>query len=300
LGPVPDGVEPLAFGTLDEALAWCEEQRAGLVAAAALAAGAGLNEVAWQLPAAAMSFFYRRSHWADWVSTHEIGLASARALGDRRAEAWMLNNLGMAYGIQRQEQSVACFEQALVIHRELGDLWGEGRAATNVAKAYLDLEQFPEALDAAERSLPILRQSGNLYGEGIALGDLGCACRELGRFAEAVECFQQALAIFRGLKDSDSEADVLSDLGDCHLVTGEVADAIGCYRESLSIRRDIGDRHGQAATLQRLGVAVQHAGDLAEARELLAESLALFEELGDHASSAQVREALTDGRLAAG
>jgi DNA-binding SARP family transcriptional activator len=300
LGPVPDGVEPLAFGTLDEALAWCEEQRAGLVAAVGLAAAAGLDEAAWQLPAAAMSFFYRRSHWADWVSTHEVGLASARALGDRRAEAWMLNNLGMAYGIQRQEQCVDCFEQALALYRELGDLRGEGRAATNVASAHINLRQFREALDAAERSLAILRQAGNLYGEGITLGVLGCAYRELGRFAEAIECFQQAIGIFRELNDRDSEADVLSDLGDCRLGTDEVADAISCYRESLTIRREIGDRHGQAATLKRLGTAVQHTGDLAEARELLAESLALFDELGDHASSAQVREALTTGRQVAG
>jgi len=33
---------------------------------------------AWKLPAAAMSFFHRRSHWADWTASHQVGLASAR------------------------------------------------------------------------------------------------------------------------------------------------------------------------------------------------------------------------------
>ena len=30
-----------------------------------------MHEIAWKLPAAAMSFFYRRSHWANWVTTHQ-------------------------------------------------------------------------------------------------------------------------------------------------------------------------------------------------------------------------------------
>ena len=85
------------------------------MAATRLAAASGLHELAWKLPAAAMVFYGRRSHWADWVAAHEIGLASARTVGDRLAEAWMLNNLGMAYGVQRMEESVTYLEQALDI-----------------------------------------------------------------------------------------------------------------------------------------------------------------------------------------
>ena len=128
-----------------------------------------------------MSFFYRRSHWADWVTTHQIGLASARQAGDRLGEAWMLNNLGMAYGDQRMEESVTYFEQALALYREIGDAQGETRAANNVANAYFGLGRFGEALAAAAGSLTVQRQAGSRYGEGIALDILGCACRELGR-----------------------------------------------------------------------------------------------------------------------
>jgi DNA-binding SARP family transcriptional activator len=289
LDPPPPQVRPMDFDSLDEALAWCEEERTGLVAASRLAAEWDLRDLGWKLPAAAMSFFYRRSHWADWVTTHDIGLASTRAAGNRLAEAWMLNNLGMAYGVQHSEESVRCFQQALKLCREIGDSRGETRAANNVANAYLELGRFGQALVAAQESLPVQRQAGNRYGEGIAFGILGRACCELGRFADAVEYLVQALAVVRDLGDQGTEADSLADLGEAYLGLDRVDDAVDCLRDSLSIRRHIGDRFGQGSSLRRLGHAYQISGEAGKARQVLAEAIVLFEEIGDHAEAAQTR-----------
>jgi DNA-binding SARP family transcriptional activator len=285
---------PLVFTSLEPALDWCETARADLVAAASQAASSGLHEIAWKLPAAAMSFFYRRSHWADWVATHESGLDSARMLGDRLAEAWMLNNLGMVLGLQRKEQAVGCFEEALAIYREIGDRPGQARAANNVAQACLRLSRFPEALEAARSSLVVQRQAGIRYGEGIALGNLGDACRELGRYGESTDHLERALVIFRELGDQHSEADSLSDLGDVYLTMGRLNDALSCLRASLAIWRTHGERHGQAATLSRLGLATKHAGRPEEARELLSEAHLIFAELGDFSEAAEIAAALAE------
>jgi DNA-binding SARP family transcriptional activator len=294
LDPPPPQVRPLQFASLEDALAWCEAELLALVAAARLAAEMEMHEIAWKLPAASMSFFYRRSHWADWVASHETGLAGARQSGDRLAEAWMLNNLGMAHGQQRQPEAVDCFTQALAIFRELGDLRGESRAANNVAQAYLDLGRFPEALEAAKRALPIQQRGGFRYTEGIALTALGCACRELGRFDEAVEHVQEALVIFRELGDRMVEADALSDLGEAYLGMGRADDALGSLRESLAIWAEIGDRYGQATTSQRLGVAQRRLGDDAGAQESLSEAVRLFGELGDQARATGVQKTLAE------
>ena len=294
LEPPPPGVRPLGFTTLEDAIAWCEMERAGLMAATRLAASSGLHEIAWKLPAAAMSFYYRRSHWGDWVAAHQAGLDSARALGDQRAQAWMLNNLGMAYGVQHMPECVECLQQALKLYRAVGDLRGQARVEYNVANALFDLGRYAEALEAAQRSVAMQRRVGNRYVEGLALGTVGCAHRELGQFGDAVAYFQQALAIFRDLGDLDSEADSLSDLGDTYLGMHQVDEAIACLQESLAIRRNIEDRAGQAATLQRLGNAQRDAGDLGLARGFLAEALHLHEDLGDHAKVAEIRAALSE------
>jgi DNA-binding SARP family transcriptional activator len=292
LDPVPPALHPLAFATLEEALTWCDHERAELMAATRLAAAAGLHELAWKLPAAAMVFYGRRSHWADWVAAHEIGLASARTVGDRLAEAWMLNNLGMAYGVQRMEESVTYLEQALDISRELGNGPAEAQAATNLANTYFRLGNYAEARIAAERSIDIERKVGNRFGEGIGLGILGGACRELGEFGAAIEFLQQALAISRELGERDFEAETLTDLGEAYLGLGQLADATNRLEDSLAIRESIGDRHGQAATLQRLGQAHWRAGDVGKARAQLAEAIALYDDLRDHAQAADVRAVL--------
>jgi tetratricopeptide (TPR) repeat protein len=293
--PVGDpgpGIKPLVFSSLPAALDWSEAERAGLVAATRQAAQAGLHDIAWQLPAAAMSFFYRRSHWADWVLTHQIGLASARTLGDRRGEARMLNNLGMVHGEQHREAAIGFFEQAVAIYRELGDLDGQARAAVNISTAWTHLGRFNEALEASQRSLVLQRELGRRYGEGITLSNMGWANRQLGKDEEAIACLQEALAIFRELDDKMTEADALSELGDVYLGMGRVNQAMDRLRESLRLWRDIGDRRHQAATLQRLGTALRQAGRLDEARESLAEAQSISEELGDEEQVRKIRSIL--------
>lgn len=296
LDPAPPTVQPLGFKSLEAAVKWGESEQQGVLAAIRLAADTGLNEIAWKLAAAEMSFFYRRSHWAEWVETHNIGLASARALGDRQAEAWMLNNLGMAYGLQGTEESIDCFEQALAISRELSDVWAEGRAVANLANTHYRLHRFAEARSAAERSLVIQRLAGSRYGEGIALGILGSTCEKLGDFSEAIDFLNQALAIFRELGEPDAEAETLTDLGDAFLGLGQIGEAVGRLEEALAIRWRIEDQHGQAETLHKLGQAQLRAGQPGKARDLLAEALVLLQEVRDHAQIAEVQARLSQIR----
>jgi len=292
VGSADPGIRPLTFGSPDEALKWSEDERASLVAATRQAAASGLLDIAWQLPAATMGFFYRHSHWADWITTHRIGLDSARKLADRQAEAWMLNNLGMAYGLQRSEEAIGFFEQALAIDQEIGDRRHEARATTNMATAWTHLGRFSEALEASERSLVLQREIGRRYGEGVALGNMGWAYRELGRSEEAIACIQEALTIFRELDDKMAEADSLSELGDVYLSLDRIADALHSLSESRGMWRSIGNLHGEATTLRLLGTALQRAGRLAEARESLTEAQRIFGELSDHKQVEEIRSGL--------
>ena len=292
VGAVEPGTQPLAFASLEQALDWCEAERASLVAAARQAAASGLHDIAWRLPAAAMSFYYRRSHWADWITASEVGLRSAREHGDRLAEAWMTHNLGMAYGAQDMPESVTYFEQAVAIYREIGDGPGEARAANNLAHAYVQGEHFDEALDAGQRSLALQRRAGHRYGEGITLAIVGGALRGLGRLPDAAAWFQQALVVFQELDDKDAEADALSDLGEVYLDLRRLDDALESLRQSLTIRQVIGDRHGQARSLGLLGLAWLRSGKPDEARRCMAEAERVLDEIGDHAQAAGFRAEL--------
>ena len=70
------------FASTDETLTWSRLERANLVAATRQAAAEELHDVAWKLPVAIMLCFDLHGYRAEWIATHEVALASARA--DRR------------------------------------------------------------------------------------------------------------------------------------------------------------------------------------------------------------------------
>ena len=177
------GVQPAGhFASLEEAIAWCESERAGLVAATRLAAvPRACTSIAWKLPAAAMSFYYRRSHWGDWVAAHRTGLDSARV--DRRPAGAGVDAQQSRHGLRRPAH--AGVPSAVSSRR-----WRCSRTATSAGRGPRPTSPrpmwtwaaSPRRWAAAQRSLAIQRQLGNRYLEGVALGILGRACRELGQF----------------------------------------------------------------------------------------------------------------------
>ncbi len=120
-------VTALSFAGADEALAWYDSERANLVAATRQAAGSGLHEIAWRLPAPLFLVYNSHGNWADCIATHRIALDSVRRAGNRQGEAWVLNNLGNALGVTGDPEGIGHLERSLAIRREIGDRAGERR-----------------------------------------------------------------------------------------------------------------------------------------------------------------------------
>ncbi len=296
----PDGaVEPLSFAAPDEALNWCETERTNLVVATQQAAAGGLDAVAWKLPVAALSFFNRRTYRAEWVTTHRIALASARRAGDRAAEAWVLNSLGIVYAQQCLPEAIACFEQALAIRREAGDQRGEAQAANNLANTYLLLRRFGE-LEPFQQALAIQRRLGYRFGEAVALNNLGEAYRQLGRLDESISCLDLAGQIFSAVGDAHGEGYAWHNLGQAFLQSGRVDEALDQLTRALRVRRAGGERLAEAQTLTELGRAQRAADRPEDARQSWVRALSVFEALDDQAQAGDVRAELAaiDARTA--
>jgi len=288
LEPAADSA-PLAFADVDDALAWYDSERTNLVAATRQAAGFGLDEVAWRLPAPLFTMFNRRGNWADCIATHRVALESARRAGHRPGEAWVLNNLGEALGFTRETEGIAHLEQALMIRREIGDRKGEAQTANNLADAYVILDRKDEALDLLRRALELNRETGNRYGEGVALNNLGEAFLDLGRTEEAIDCFHRANRTFAEIKVPHGVGYALHNVGRSYLWLGRDAEALEHLRQALAVHRATGDRHREAFTLRFLGVAQSRAARPAEAEVSWAQAAAIFDDLGDHAQADEIR-----------
>jgi DNA-binding SARP family transcriptional activator len=294
LGELEPGCLPLTFSTVDQALDWCESERTNLVAATRQAAGLGLYDIAWKLPVAALGFFNRRTYWEEWLVTHQIALDSVRHAGDQRGEAWVLNNIGMAFARQGSEEGIGYFKQALTIRREIGDRQGEAQAANNVAYANLLLRHFDEALRWLNLALDLQREVGNRYGEGVALNNLGEAHLELGRLDEADDWFGQALTVFREIGARAPEADTLSNLGKANADLGRITDALDYLHQAEEIHRAVGDRYGEALDLKYLGEVHRLAGRPPDAAQAWARAFTIFEMLGNAGQAHEMADRLRD------
>ena len=289
LEPVGNDPPPLGFADAEEALSWYDGERANIVAATRQASASGRHEVAWRLPAPLFIIFNSRGNWADCIATHRVALDSARQAGDRRGEAWVLNNLGDALGVTGDPEGIACLESSLTIRREIGDRMGEAQAANNVADTYLLLERTDEALDLYQRALELNREIGYRYGEGVSLVNVGWALLDLDRAGEAISYLQRARDTFADIDYVDGAGYALHILGRCYLSLRRDAEALSCLQEALSCHRASGNRRRQAATLTSLGTAQSRVGLAAEASGSWAQAMAIFTDLGDSAEADKVR-----------
>jgi DNA-binding SARP family transcriptional activator len=288
LEPVGDPA-PLSFAGVDDALSWYDSERVNLVAATRQASSVDLHEVAWRLPAPLFRIFETRGNWADLVTTHRMALDSARHVGNRQGEAWVLTNLGEALARTGDSEGIGCLEQALAISREVGDRRGESRAANNLADAYTRLGRSEEAIDLLRRALDLKRAEGHRYGEGVALVNLGDALLDLNRADEALDYLQQARRTFAEIEAVDGAGYVLASLGRCYLLLGRDADALDHLGQGLASHQISGNRQQQAAALRLLGRAQARSGLGAEARESWARAAGIFDDLGDSTRAAEVR-----------
>ncbi|RZS40829.1 tetratricopeptide (TPR) repeat protein [Herbihabitans rhizosphaerae] len=270
--PVP------TFASYADALTWCEDERANLVAAARAAADADLTDAAWQLPAVLMRFFYLRSHWTDWLDTHRVALDVARSAGNRRAEAKILNGLGVAHGdLHEFGDAIECCQQAADLYGELGDVYGQAWCLNNLGVTNVDLERPAGAVDYFLRALELFRRCADTQGEAICLNNLGDGYRRLGRPDKAIELLEQALT----LQERTDQRYTLGTLGDLYRDTERHAEAVDHYQRALAAHQSVGDRRAAGRTRASLGTTLAAMGQDDLAREHLDQALATFEELGD-------------------
>jgi DNA-binding SARP family transcriptional activator/tetratricopeptide (TPR) repeat protein len=276
--PPADPVIPFAgHGT---ALAWYDTELHNLVAAVRQAAAAGEHVLAWQLAWAQWGYFQLRKPWTEWLTTHEIGLASARRCGDRSAEALMLNSLGMAhYYPRRFAEAQGCFERALAIWRELGDARGQASVTNNLGNLLLETRQLPDAIAHYEQALVLYGPIG--HDAGTTLTNLAEAHCLLRQFELGLDWARQALASHDATGSRRGQALTLCQYGNALCGLDRLDEAVEHYTRALAISHAIGDRQAEGWASHFLAEALHTAGRPTEARRHWRVALTAFDTLGD-------------------
>ena len=284
---------PLKFTTYDQALDWCEVERANLVAATRQAAETHEYVVAWKLPLAVWSFFNLRKHWADLIATHHTGLTAAQYVHDRQGESWTLGVLGIVYlDLWQHEEALDHYQRALPICQEIGDKWGEALALVGLGAAYFNLGRYEEALEHSQRALPICQEIDDQWSQTLALLNIGGIYRKLQQFEDALDYFQRALDVVGPARDRWGEAQTLRNLGATYRDLRRFEDALEYFQRACITYREISDQCGEAQTLRSIGDVLQNLYRSEAAAKYWLQALLIFEDLGDSVTAAKVRTSL--------
>ncbi|WP_370948423.1 BTAD domain-containing putative transcriptional regulator [Amycolatopsis sp. cg5] len=274
-------------GRLDAAVAgdplsWFTAERKLLAAAVQLAADAGLDELAWQLTAAAVPFYDLRGAYDDWARSHQVALEAVVAAGNRAGEAVLARGLGQVrlYHDEYPEAERA-MTRAAELFAELGDVRGEALAVAGLGTVSRVRERPAEALAFYRRALAGLDEAGDRTGVAQMRNSLGSTHLLLGEFAEAEKWLGRARELAAEIGDAHREAKVLTELGTLHREAGRFPESLACLRLALSILDEIGDERCSAYALLGIGQALLATGEPVQARGVCDRALRVFRETGN-------------------
>ncbi|MDT0318419.1 ATP-binding protein [Streptomyces millisiae] len=276
LQPPAEPVTALSFPDYDTAADWAEHEHTNLLAAIRTAAAEGLDHHAWQLPAVLWNARGPSASALDFFEAGNLGLAAARRLGDRAAEATLLEDLGMTYTrINEFDQSQRCHEDALTLRRALGDREGEANSLNLLGLTALNRRQLDAARDHFERAIAIFEELGATHFVALAQSNLAVTHHRAGRLAEAHDLGHRLLATQRAAGARSSEGNILRLLSENHLERGEPEEALRLARQAVGISLDLRNQYVEAYWLISLGAAQLALGQHGEALASYQRSAAL-------------------------
>ncbi|GAA3770971.1 tetratricopeptide repeat protein [Plantactinospora mayteni] len=283
----PDDITALSFASSTEAAAWFEAECDNLVASTRSAATADLHRITWQLAAVLRNVFMHQNAFDSWLTTGRLGLAAARAVGDRHAEAEMLEGLGKAHFQARQlAESAEYHRAALEIRRELGDRFGIAVSINALGLLGLRHRRLAGALVHFQRSLEIFEQLGERRWTALLHSNLAEAHYELGDLTDAAALLGRAIVVQREIGDRGQEGNSLFFLSMTLREQRRVDEALTAIDAALRIARNAGNPVWLAHWLVEYARVLRALDRATEALGALHEAATRQRTIGDHSREA--------------
>ncbi|MBO8191923.1 tetratricopeptide repeat protein [Streptomyces oryzae] len=281
LEAVDDRVRPTAFDDGKAAIAWYETERDNLATAVRIASSAGMDRIAWQIPAVLTMVIADREPADAWLPAQRVALESARRAGDRYGEAITLDNLGIAYRhLFRLSEAEECFDAALSIFRELGSTFGHARAANGMGVAYMLAHRVDDAAACFERALEQARGLDDPVYVGAFSRNLGWALLEQDDLDQAESWLSRSASLLADADEPLERAEALTLLSAVHRRAGRSSQANQLAEQALAIAGEADGTLFEALALLELGRVCLAQENGADALGHLQQAAVLFQRVG--------------------
>ena len=240
---------------------------------------AGKSQLALQLAGALYRYWYMRGHLGEgWrrldrlLGADELPTAArARALVGSAVMA--ANGEDLATGRRRAEE-------ALALHRTLGDAWGAAYSIYMLAMIATEESDWAKAKPLFEESKGAFHELGDEHYTLLATEALAWMYRNLGEPERSRALHEDVLRRARARSDEAVVALQLAQLAEFARDDGRLQDAFEMLKESLRISRDLDMPGGITESLCRFADLLAAGGKAETAARLLSRAEVLREQIG--------------------
>jgi predicted ATPase/class 3 adenylate cyclase len=171
---------------------------------------------------------YWQNDFETSVAAYEQALELYRELDDRRASVEALFNLGATRAVVGDPVAKSLIEESLALARELGDRRGEAWGLWAMGAVGMFGGDLESSLAYSRESVPIFEEAGDRWGLMNALTAVGGVTAVVGKPAEARPWLLQALEVSEELRHPLAAANVVD-------VLGRVDSAAGRHERALRL-----------------------------------------------------------------
>jgi hypothetical protein len=247
---------------------WLDAERANMVALVrqALVETADTSRLAGDLVLAVYPAILMRGHAYEFEVLCRLVLDAADRVQDPHILGYIWNRLAMMYAIQaRADQAFECAEQAVALHRLVGDMSGEASALEAAGMSYMRLDRIDEGTARYEAALRLRVAQADRYAEAITRCNLAEGYHRSGRSDEALGCLRRSLEIRREFGDLAGESITLLNLGEVYSDLGRDGEALDMAEAAIETSRRAGERDNERRSVELRARLRLRAGDIAAA-----------------------------------
>ena len=270
---------PHLRGSPTEWLNRLEREHDNLRAALDRLEASGETQLALQLAGALYRFWYLRGHFADGRPRLErlLDIDANRTAARARA----LNGAAVMAGSTGDPVTDRLrSEEALALHRELGDAWGIAYSVFSLGIAATEEADWTSALPYFEESLARFRELGEEHYALVAADGVAWTSGELGDLERCRSGHEDVLRQARAQHDWAIAASELDQLARFARDEGRIDDSLSMLAESLRIKSLLEMPGLIVESLSRFAETLVVAGRAETAAQLVAAAEALREEMG--------------------
>ena len=239
----------------------------------------GETQLALRLVGALSKFWESRGHLAEGQRRLESALGA-----DERPTAARAKALNGASGIALATGDLLTArlraEEALALHRALGDAWGVAYSALSLGITAANQGDFARSQRLSEESVRLFRELGDHHQTLAATRFLALACGELGDLERSRALHEDNLRRARAMGDERNEARALTALAEHAADEGRGQDALTMLADAYRLYREFGDLYRGAIMVSRIAGVLASVGRAATAARLLSCSETLHGEIG--------------------